>query len=155
VPGGMYVPVRNVPAKTIARMAVAVGASPERMETEGQRPDAAGQMRLRPAPAAQPPAGASLAIADPAADRMEGELARLQVEVWTELSRQPPGTPPSAAFTHPAEAALMGIVSAELAQRVRWIAEFRHARAHPPSAVPEAPRRAGLSTETRKSPASP
>jgi hypothetical protein len=144
VPGGAYVPVRGVPAKTIAKMATAVGLSPERMEAEGRRPDAAAQMRLQPAPAAQPSAGAPLTVADLLGPgSIEGELARLQVEVWTEMSRQPPGTPPSAIFTHPAEAALMGIVSAELAQRVRWIAEFRFARAHPPRADAGPARRAG------------
>jgi transcriptional regulator with XRE-family HTH domain len=143
VSGGAYAPISDVPAKTIARMAVAVGLSPERMETEGGRPDAADRMRSTPAPAAQPPAGATLTVADPAGERMAGELARLEVEVWTEMSRHPTGTRPAAIFAHPAEVALMGVESAELPQRVRWIAEFRYARAHPPRADSEPERRAG------------
>jgi hypothetical protein len=144
VSGGAYAPISDVPAKTIAKMAVAVGLSPERMETEGGRPDAADRMRSMPAPPARPPAGATLTVADLLGpDPIEGELARLEVEVWTEMSRHPAGTRPAAIFTHPAEVALMGVESAELAQRVRWIAEFRFARAHPPRADSEPARRAG------------
>jgi hypothetical protein len=144
--GGAYVPVSGVPAKTIARMALAVGLSPERMEAEGQRPDAAAQMRRQPAPAAQPPAGAPLAVADSDADRLEGELARIEVGVWTEISRHPPGTSPGVIFAHPAEAALMGMITplgepVPLPQRVRWIAEFRAVRSRSREA-PET-RRAG------------
>jgi hypothetical protein len=56
---GQYAAVRNVPANTIARMATAVGLAPERVETEGRRPDAAQIMRSGdvhlPALAAVPP----------------------------------------------------------------------------------------------------
>lgn len=41
----------HAPAKTLAKMAAAVGVTPEQMEAEGQRPDAAEAMR-RPAPGA-------------------------------------------------------------------------------------------------------
>ena len=154
---GQRVPVR-ASARALAAMARVVGVMPAQLAEAGRedaarvleeilRRDAPG-MPAAPAPAGlphQPPAGATLA------DRIEGELARLQVEVRTEMSRHPTGTPPSAIFTHPAEAALMNVTSAPLAQRVRWIAEFRFARAHPPVAGSEPTRRAGLSTETRKS----
>ena len=46
---GEYAAVRNVPARTLAKMALAVGLTPEQMETEGQRPDAAEEMRAMPA----------------------------------------------------------------------------------------------------------
>ena len=61
--------IRPVKAKadTLARMARAVGVSPERLETEGCRPDAAGILReiLRAEPAPAPP---RLAAAPPARD---------------------------------------------------------------------------------------
>jgi hypothetical protein len=50
---GSYAAVR-APARTLARMAEAAGLSPEQMETQGQRPDAAAEMR-RAVPAPEPP----------------------------------------------------------------------------------------------------
>lgn len=69
--GGVSRPV-NAKADTIARMARAVGLTPERLESEGQRPDAAGILReilrAQPAPVAAPPvpAGAGSLTADAA-----------------------------------------------------------------------------------------
>jgi len=95
----------------------------------------------------QPPAVAAPDVSSPlvtlVADALEGEMARNEADVWVEITRQPSGTPPAAIFTHPAEAALMGVTSASLAQRVRWIAEFRFARAHPPRTASGPSRRAG------------
>src|SRR5581483_795179 len=63
---GVYGQVK-APAATLARMAEAVGVTPERLETEGQRPDAAKMLReitawkadqdKHPAGQAPPPAG--------------------------------------------------------------------------------------------------
>ncbi len=50
---GVYAAV-HAPARTLAKMARVVGVTPEQMETEGQRPDAAEAMRREPAPAAPP-----------------------------------------------------------------------------------------------------
>lgn len=48
--GGSFGTVR-APAETLARMALVAGVTPERMASEGQRPDAAGEMeRLRDQP---------------------------------------------------------------------------------------------------------
>ena len=44
------------PSATLARMAYALGISPDRLETEGQRPDAAGCLREMPPPRAGDPA---------------------------------------------------------------------------------------------------
>jgi hypothetical protein len=64
---GVYAPVRNAPAKTVARMAAVTGVTPEQMETDGQRPDVAEAMRRNaearvtpPSLAAVPPPPASL-----------------------------------------------------------------------------------------------
>jgi transcriptional regulator with XRE-family HTH domain len=43
--GGSFGTVRGVPAETIAKMARAAGVTPELLEAEGQRPDAAEAMR--------------------------------------------------------------------------------------------------------------
>jgi hypothetical protein len=55
---GSYAPV-HAPARTLAKMAAVVRVTPEQMETEGERPDAAAVMREQPAvpaPAAAEPA---------------------------------------------------------------------------------------------------
>ena len=58
---GNIAPVTNVPAATIARMALAAGATPEEMEREGRRPDAAQMMRAGvPTPRPRIPDDASL-----------------------------------------------------------------------------------------------
>jgi len=46
---GSFAPV-HAPAKTVAKMAAVVGVTPEQMEAEGERPDAAEIMRLAAAP---------------------------------------------------------------------------------------------------------
>ena len=51
---GEYAAVR-APAATLARMAAAAGVTPEQMEAEGERPDAAEIMRSAPRPAAAVP----------------------------------------------------------------------------------------------------
>lgn len=63
---GSFAPVR-APARTLARMAAVVGVTPEQMETQGQRSDAAEFMRqdTRPVPLADP-AGAPRAAPVPA-----------------------------------------------------------------------------------------
>jgi hypothetical protein len=146
---GQRVPVR-ASARALAAMARAVGVEPAQLAGAG-REDAARVLEeaLRRDASAQLPDGAAdtgsggrplLALI---AGAFEGELARNEAEVWAELSRHPSRTPPAAIFAHPAEAALMGVTSAPLAQRVRWIAEFRFARAHPPRADAPPARRAG------------
>lgn len=100
---GSHAAVR-APAATIARMAHAVGITPERLGTEGQRPDAAEILReiLRTEPSAQPPAlrvASSPAGDDPddemtltiiealAAQRHKSAKMRLD-EIWEVLDRE-------------------------------------------------------------------
>lgn len=68
---GSYAAVR-APAATIARMAQAVGITPERLETEGQRPDAAEILRemLR----SEPPALRAVPSPDDEVDPAESTL---------------------------------------------------------------------------------
>jgi hypothetical protein len=51
---GNFAAVR-APARTLARMALTVGITPDEMETQGQRPDAAEAMRAIPVLAPSPP----------------------------------------------------------------------------------------------------
>jgi hypothetical protein len=90
--GGSYGIVRGAPAKTVARMALAVGVAPEDMAGEGQRSDVAREMgTLRNVPqtrAAAPPACDPAAGPDPLArfspqmrDLMRPHLAAIAVRV--------------------------------------------------------------------------
>src|SRR5581483_1417036 len=74
-----YAEVR-APARTLAKMALTVGITPEQMASEGQRPDAAEAMRHTPA----------AAIADPAADSEEAEHG---IVVWAEALGINPSDP--------------------------------------------------------------
>jgi len=88
----------RAPARTVARMAAVVGVTPEQMETEGHRPDAAEAMRrnavqppaapfpAEPAPSRQPPP--LRVLQDPNID--EHELAREEAIVDDELARRMP-----------------------------------------------------------------
>ena len=100
--------VFHPPAATLARMARAVGISPERLESEGERPDAAGELleiardEAAASPAADSPddAAAVLFPDDPVAQaiwRQPGpeEVRADQIRQWKEIqARRQGGEPP-------------------------------------------------------------
>jgi hypothetical protein len=83
--GGAHGTVRNVPADTIARMAGATGRiTPEQMAAEGQRPDAAEEMRRASVPPPRPEQpgvlrGLPAEYAEPAQPHLRALLARVAV----------------------------------------------------------------------------
>jgi len=88
-----YHPVR-APAGTLAHMARAVGISPERLETEGERPDAAGVLReiMRgheppPALAVPSPDGPAQSPGSESVDGLTPEEARITREFIEAIRR--------------------------------------------------------------------
>jgi hypothetical protein len=109
---GVFAPVRDAPAKTIAKMARAVNVSPEQLVAAG-REDAAVILAdlLRPEPTATPEPAAEPTSPDDA-DAMENAvivaaLPRREREVWAEMRRNLQATPAGRdLFASPRQAAL-------------------------------------------------
>jgi hypothetical protein len=80
---GQYAAVRNVPARTIARMAAAVELAPEQVESEGQRPDAADIMRSGNATPIAPARRGTVApiLQGIDMDELAGEIERLDEDI--------------------------------------------------------------------------
>lgn len=91
---GSYAAV-HAPAKTLARMAAVVGVTPEQMETEGQRPDAAEVMRQNARPAHSEVIFGGTTDADRAAlHPFVQEILRTAYGILGVLDRFPPGDLP-------------------------------------------------------------
>ena len=142
---GSFAPV-HAPAKTVAKMAAVVGITPEQMETEGQRPDAAEIMRL--ATASEPRRDRPLrALEDSDEDGLRPYTQSVLAELYAAIGLPfPPGrdlpdladVPELAGVTgsmagetlfgDPADAAAWEVRELTAAERVRLIARFRRLR---------------------------
>jgi len=124
---GNFAAVR-APARTLAKMAAAVGVTPEQMETEGQRPDVAGIMRAEPAPP-QPPRrhATGIRVIDEAAT--DEEVAPFEWQVESEIARAEAkyGPEPTGEqiFGAGAEASAWNSPSVDRKATIRMIALFR------------------------------
>jgi hypothetical protein len=121
---GVYAKVVG-PARTVARMAQVVGVTPEQMESEGRRPDAAEVMRRNAAqphaaPPATEPAPASRPLRVLQVDD-ERELASFIAEVDDELARRVPATDPD-------EIKAWGLEAVSFEDKKRFVAVLRMVR---------------------------
>ena len=120
----------HAPARTLAKMAAVVGITPEQMETEGQRPDAAEAMRQQVPGRITPPE--SRPVRAVPADDEPGLLPWLEtVQADEDAAREKYGPDPAAEqiFREPWEVELWRSVNLPLRTKRRTIAQVRKATA--------------------------
>lgn len=145
---GIYGPVRNAPARTVAKMARAAGVTPAQLAAEGGRPDAAailaGLLKTEDEPtlpgippvAAAGPDPMAVRIGQAIADELRKIADGIQEEIDTERRR---GTPEDQIFSDKYERNLWLTELSPEYERVLAIAALRSVRPRRPDSTTNNP----------------
>lgn len=114
----------HAPARTLAKMAAVVGITPEQMETEGQRPDAAEAMRQQVPSRITPPEPRPVRDYDDEPGLLPW-LETVQADEDAAREKYGPAPTPEQIFSEPWEAELWRSVNLPLPLKRRSIAQIR------------------------------